>query len=143
MITCCKIFQCWKTWDVCSALLLINSHLSLKKIAKLANFTTFHKFFWNWILNYCQQNALLLFVIIAFETILGLDSGNTSSKSNSESYMNIGVPENQRNLLTRNFLTIYKTFSSHKVRLNWAIKLKFSRSTCLIEAIKWQKFEED
>ena len=143
MITCHKIFQCWKTWDVCSALLLINSHLSLKKIAKLANFTTFHKFFWNWILNYCQQNALLLFVIIAFETILGLDSGNTSSKSNSESYMNIGVPENQRNLLTRNFLTIYKSFSSHKVKLNWAIKLKLSRSTCLIEAIKWQKFEED
>ena len=45
LITCLKVLQCWKT-DVCCALLLINRNLNLKKFAKLANCTTFHKFFY-------------------------------------------------------------------------------------------------
>ena len=71
-----------------------------------------------------------------FETILGLDSGNSSSKTNSNSYLKVGVPENQRNLQTRNFWTIYKTLNSHTVRLNLAMKLNFSGNTSLIEVIK-------
>ena len=53
-----------------------------------------------------------------FETILGLDSGNNSSKTTSKSYLNVEVPENQRNLQTKNFRTITKTLNSHKERLN-------------------------
>ena len=53
-----------------------------------------------------------------FETILGLDSGNNSSKTTSKSYLNVEVPENQRNLQTKNFQTITKTLNSHKERLN-------------------------
>ena len=45
MVTCRKVFQCWKTWDVCCALPLINRHLNLGKIAKLANYTTFRNLF--------------------------------------------------------------------------------------------------
>ena len=58
------------------------------------------------------------FVLNVFENIFGVDSGNSSSKTNSKSYLNLGVPENQRNLQTRNFQTFCKTLSSHKVRLN-------------------------
>ena len=78
---------------------MINRHLNLKNIAKLVTCTTFH-------------------TLDVFETILGLDSSNSSSKINSKSCLNVGDPENQRNLQTRNFWTIPKTLNSHKVRLN-------------------------
>ena len=54
-------------------------------------------FFSNSLCNYYKQNGLQLFVLKVFERILGLDSGNSSSKINSKSYLNVGVPENQRN----------------------------------------------
>ena len=61
---------------------------------------------------------LQLFVLNVFEMILDLDSGNSSSKTNSSSFLNVGVPENKRSLQTRNFRTICKTLNSRKVRLN-------------------------
>ena len=47
------------------------------------------------ICKYQKQNGLQLFVLNVFETTLGIDSGNSSSKSNSKSYLKEGVPENQ------------------------------------------------
>ena len=73
-----------------------------------------------------------LFVLNVFENFLGLDSGNSSSKTNSKSYLKVGVHKNWRNLQTGNFQTITKTFNSHKVRLNWAMKLEVSKNTSLI-----------
>ena len=138
MVTFHKVPQFWKTWDAYCALLLINRHLnSKKKFAKLANCTPFHNFFFsNWILNYCKWNGLQLFVLIVFETILCLDSGNSFGKTNCKSYLKVGVPENQRNLQNGNFWTIPKTLNSRKVRLDWAMKLKFSGNTSLIETNK-------
>ena len=98
----------------------------------------FTMFFANWIRNYHKYNGLQLFVLNVFETIHGLDSGNSSSKTNSKNYLNnIGEPENQRNLQTRNFWTVPKTLYSYNVRLNWAMKLKFLGNTYLVETIKW------
>ena len=132
-----------KTWDDFYALLLINRHLNLKKIAKLANCTTFHNFF-------CKLNVILskqkwnsIFCSNDFESIFGLDSGNSSSKTNSKGYLQVGVPENQINLQTRKFWTIPKTLNSHKKELNWEMKLNFSGITSVIEVIQWQIFEED
>ena len=138
LVTRHKVLRCWKTWDVCCALLLINRHLNLKKIEKLANCSTFRNFlFANWICNYRKWNGLQLFVLNVFETILGLDSENSSSKTISKSYLNVGAPENQRNLQTRNFRTLLETLNSHKVRLNWTMKQKFSGNTSLIETVTW------
>ena len=100
---------------------MINRHLNLKNIAKLVTCTTFHIFFLQIefiiIVNKMAFNKWS-FVLDVFETILGLDSSNSSSKINSKSCLNVGDPENQRNLQTRNFWTIPKTLNSHKVRLN-------------------------
>ena len=71
-----------------------------------------------------------------FESILGLDSGNSSSNTNSKSYLKAGVAYNQRNLQTGNFWTIPENLNSHKVRLNLAMKLKFSENASLIQIIK-------
>ena len=98
LVTYHKVLQCWKTWGLlCFAKA---PQLEKKKNAKLANCTTFSNFFanCNWISNYCKQNGLQLFVLNVFETIFGVDSGNSFSKTNSKSYLEGRVPENQRNL---------------------------------------------
>ena len=62
--------------------------------------------------------AFNFFVYNVFETILGLDSGNTYSKTNSKTYLKVGFPKNHRNLQTGHFWTISKTLNSDKVRPN-------------------------
>ena len=89
-------------------------------------------FFANKICTYHNKIGLQFFALNFFEPILGLDSGNSFSKTNSKNYRNVGVPENEKKLQTRNIRTI-----SHKVRLNWVMKLTISGNTSLIETIKW------
>ena len=72
-------------------------------------------------------------VWIVFGYILGLDERNNFGKTNNKDYMRLEIPENERNLQDGNFRTIPKTLNSHKVRLNWSMKLKFSGNTSLIE----------
>ena len=112
LVTYHKVLQC--------ALVLINRHLKLKKIAKLISCTTFCNFFCKLKIELIiiVKNGPQQFVLNFLETILGLDLGNSSSKTISKSYLNVGVRENQRNLQTRNFWTIPETLNSHKVRLN-------------------------
>ena len=101
---------------------------STRKNRKICQLHHFSIFFLSRICNYQKWNGFQFFVLNVFETIHGLDSGNSSSKTNSKSYLNVGVPEIQRNLQTGNFRVIPKTLN-HKVRLNWAMKLKFSGNT--------------
>ena len=56
----------------------------------------------------------LLFYLNVFETILSLDSGNSSSKTNIKSYLKVKVPGNQKNLQTGNSRAIPKTLNSDK-----------------------------
>ena len=60
------------------------------------------------------------FLLNVFETILGLDLENSSSKANCRTVtpVGLGVPENQRNLQTRNIRTTLETLNNHNVRLN-------------------------
>ena len=78
-----------------------------------------------------------LSVHIIFETILGPDWGKSFGKTNSKSYLKLGVTENQRNFENGNFRTVPKTLNNHKVRLNWAMKLNFSGKASLVKRNKW------
>ena len=62
--------------------------------------------------------AFNFFVLNVFETALGLDSGNSSSKTKCKSYLKVGIPDNQINLQAGNFRTICKTLDNYKVRLD-------------------------
>ena len=62
--------------------------------------------------NYCKENGLFAL------NVLGAYSRNSSIKIKSKSYLNVGVPENQRNLQAGNFSTIPKTLKNHEARLN-------------------------